>query len=162
MDKHQDLEITCRLQAVPYSELEEQDLDLVKQALEARKTSHSPYSKFSVGAALRMQDGTVVIGSNQENAAYPSGLCAERVALFAAGAQMPKERMDTIAVCVMDGATDLPFPCGGCLQVMSEYEYQQKEALKVLLIVQSKDLVYRANSVKDLLPFSFNESHLPD
>lgn len=162
MEKHQDLEFTCRLRAIPYSELEEQDLDLVKQALEARKTSHSPYSKFSVGAALRMENGAIILGSNQENAAYPSGLCAERVALFAAGVQLPKEPMDTLAVCVMDGATNLPFPCGGCLQVMSEYEYQQNKPLKVLLIVQSKDLIYKANSVKDLLPFSFNESHLPD
>ena len=161
MKKYQDLEITCRLQAQSYSELEQEDLDLVKRALEARETSHSPYSKFSVGAALRLKNGAVIIGSNQENAAYPSGLCAERVALFSAGVQMPNEPMETLAVCVKDGATDWPFPCGGCLQVMSEYEFKQDAPLTVLLIVQAKELVYRASSIKDLLPFSFNESHLP-
>ncbi len=158
----EDLTFNCNLKAVPFAELSESEMQLVNAALDARKSSHSPYSNFQVGAALRLENQQIVSGSNQENAAYPSGLCAERVALFAAGAQHPNVDIESLAVCVKQGAPNLPFPCGGCLQVMSEYEHKQDKAMTLYLIHPTKDLVYRAQSTRDLLPFGFNESHLPD
>ena len=98
-------------------EMEPQDRELVAAALRARTGSYSPYSKFRVGAALRLVDGTVVLGANQENVAYPSGLCAERTAMFAAGANHPGVAFDTLAIVGANGddVCELPAaPCGGC------------------------------------------------
>lgn len=162
MEEPKNIVFQCELKARPFSALSTKELNLVHKALGARNRSHAPYSKFQVGAALLLSNGHIVLGANQENAAYPSGLCAERVALFTAGVQYPKEKVEAIAVCVMEGAKQLPLPCGGCLQVMSEYEYQQKSAIKVYLIEEDKELVYLTESTRDLLPFSFNESHLPN
>lgn len=162
MEEEKNLEFHSELKAVPFEGLNSQEMNLIHKAIGARDRSHSPYSNFKVGAAILMANGQVVLGANQENAAYPSGLCAERVAMFSAGVEFPKERMEALAVCVDERATNLPFPCGGCLQVMSEYEFMQKESLKLYLIHPTKELVYTTQSTRDLLPFSFNESHLPD
>lgn len=138
-------------------ELCESDRQLMQRAVEAADGAYAPYSKFHVGAALLLADGTVVCGNNQENAAYPSGLCAERTALFAASAQRPDMR-DYKALAIAgrnaEGALCEASPCGACRQVMLEYEQLQGHALRVLCLLDG-GRVRVFEGVKDLLPFSF-------
>lgn len=140
-----------------WSELSELDQDMIVKAFEACENAYAPYSQFKVGASVLLKNGQVVLGSNQENIAYPSGLCAERVALFAVGANYPKESIATIYI-VAKGEL-LPFekilaPCGGCRQVMVQSEIRQNEPYRVVLVSQNrKTLIF--NAAKDLLPFSF-------
>ncbi len=133
------------------------DRELLEQAVAATATAYSPYSHFSVGAALRLTDGTVVCGSNQENAAYPSGLCAERTAIFAASAQHPDVR-DYAALAVAGRAADGTLceasPCGACRQVLAEYEGRQGHPMRVICLLQGGRVRVFA-SVADLLPFGF-------
>ncbi len=137
--------------------LNDSDQELVKKAYEISQNAYAPYSEFYVGASVQMSNGEVLTGSNQENIAYPSGLCAERVVLFYAGSQFPKTKIDTI--CVVAKGELLPFdkilsPCGACRQVMLETEIRQTDAMRVILVSQNeKTLVF--NNVKDLLPFAF-------
>ncbi|MBR5384968.1 MAG: cytidine deaminase [Bacteroidales bacterium] len=138
-------------------EMQPADRKLVEAAIEARQSSYSPYSHFSVGAAVRLEDGTIVKGANQENAAYPSGLCAERTAMFAAGAAYPHLAMDALAL--VGGAwgetPDAPAtPCGGCRQVMAEYQTKSGRPMKVFLVGKSRILAF--DKVDDLLPFIFD------
>ena len=138
-------------------EMEPQDRELVAAALRARTGSYSPYSKFRVGAALRLVDGTIVLGANQENVAYPSGLCAERTAMFAAGANHPGVAFDTLAIVGANGddVCELPAaPCGGCRQVMAEYQRLYGRPLKVILI--GTHAIYKFAKVDDLLPLIFD------
>ncbi|MFD2248097.1 cytidine deaminase [Pontibacter ruber] len=143
-------------------ELTEQELKAMELAQQAANDAYAPYSNFLVGAALVLEDGTMFKGSNQENAAYPSGLCAERTALFALSAHHPNKKIKLLAVTARrrSDTTFLPaMPCGACRQVMAEYEYKQKEPLPVLL--QGPDgKFYRCNSVADLLPFQFTPDNL--
>lgn len=140
-----------------WTELSDLDQKMIEKAFEACENAYAPYSKFKVGASVLLKNGQVVIGSNQENIAYPSGLCAERVALFHVGANFPNELIDTIFI-VAKGDL-LPFekilaPCGGCRQVMVESEIRQNEPYRVVLVSQNrKTLIF--NAAKDLLPFSF-------
>ena len=139
------------------SELSEQEQQLVANAKSALKTAYAPYSGFLVGASVLLENGEIINGSNQENVAYPSGLCAERVALFYAGAKHPDVKVKTIAVSVLSKnfeVTDVISPCGACRQVMAEYEGKQEEAIKVILHSPT-DEVLIANTVEDLLPFMF-------
>ena len=134
-------------------EMEPLDQELVAAALEARAGSYSPYSKFRVGAALRLVDGPIVKGANQENIAYPSGLCAERTAMFAAGANYPGVAFDTLAVAGGNGAEvcEMPAaPCGACRQVMAEYQKLFGRPLKVILI--GTHAIYKFSKVDDILP----------
>jgi cytidine deaminase len=133
---------------------------LVKKALLARQNSYAPYSNFPVGAAVLLQNETYVIGNNQENAAYPSGLCAERTALFACRANYPKQKVLALAICVRQSATHVPFPCGGCLQVIAEVEQNQDTPITIFLIHNNQSTVWEAQSVKQLLPFAFGPKHL--
>ena len=138
-------------------ELEPQDQELAKAAHDALKGSYSPYSKFRVGAALRLVDGTVIKGANQENVAFPAGLCAERTAMFAASANYPGVAFDTLAIVAADkdGVVESPAsPCGGCRQVMAEYQTRFGRPLKVILIGKYK--VRKFSKVDDLLPFIFD------
>lgn len=143
-----------------YSSLEElqpQDAELVREAIEAQKSSYAPYSKFNVGAALRLEDGTIVRGSNQENAASPSGLCAERTAMFAAHANYPDKAMDCLAI--TGGYNFTPdecpcTPCGSCRQVMAEYQTLGKRPMSVILYGRKK--IWKFSKVDDLLPFIFD------
>ena len=140
-----------------YDELSTEERRLTEAAKEATKRSYSPYSHFSVGAAVLLEDGTIVTGTNQENAAYPSGLCAERTALFYANSQYPDLTVKALAIAA--GATsseEVISPCGACRQVMAETENRFQCFLKVLLC--GADKVYVAESASDLLPLSF---HLP-
>ena len=139
------------------AEMEPQDRALVEAALEARSGSYAPYSKFHVGAALRLADGTIVKGANQENVAYPSGLCAERTAMFAASANYPGVAFDTLAIvgANKDEVCELPAaPCGSCRQVMAEYQRLSGQPLKVILI--GTHAIYKYAKVDDLLPLIFD------
>lgn len=155
------LSFHCELIAHPFAEMEAWELDLVQRCLKARERSRAPYSQFQVGAALLLENNEIVLGANQENAAYPSGLCAERTALFTAGVNYPGVAIKALAVSIPDHAPQIPFPCGGCLQVMSEYEFDQTQPMKVYLVHAESEIAYIAEGTKHLLPFSFNESHLP-
>lgn len=135
----------------------EEDRALLEAAVSAADGAYAPYSQFHVGAALRLADGSVVCGSNQENAAYPSGLCAERTALFAASAQRPQMRdYEALAIVGIDkeGVRCEASPCGACRQVMAEYEGRQGHPLRVVCYV-SEHCVRVFDSVADLLPFGF-------
>lgn len=137
-------------------ELSEDDKQLVERAIEATASSYSPYSHFAVGAALRLSDGTIVIGSNQENAAFPSGLCAERTAIFAAGATHPNKAVTALAIAARNeaGLTAEPVsPCGACRQVILEVEQRYNCVVRILLY--GTNGVYIINSIRDLLPLCF-------
>ncbi|HET6991904.1 MAG TPA: cytidine deaminase [Bacteroidia bacterium] len=138
------------------SELSGADLELLQTARTVAKNAYAPYSKFHVGAALKLENGIVMIGNNQENAAYPSGLCAERVAIFSAGANYPDFAVEAMAVCcVTENANGKPFsPCGACRQVLGEYENRAKKPMRIIL-GGMKGPVYIISSVKDLLPLAF-------
>lgn len=142
-----------------WGELAQEDQELVKSSIEIADTAYAPYSQFKVGATLRLKSGKIVKGSNQENIAYPSGLCAERVALFYAGANYPGDEIDTI--CVIAKGNLVPIeqllsPCGGCRQVMLETQNRQERDMRVILVSQNGiTLVF--NRVEDLLPLSFGK-----
>jgi len=152
-----DKKIELNFISAHFSELDDEDKALVISAKNAFKTAYAPYSGFLVGSSILLENGDMVNGSNQENVAYPSGLCAERVAMFYVGAQYPNIRIKTIAVTVFSKhfeVTDVVSPCGACRQVMAEYEDKQKQSIKVILHSPS-DQVLIANNVADLLPFMF-------
>lgn len=132
----------------------------MQKAREALVSSYSPYSGFPVGAAILLENGDVITGSNQENAAYPSGLCAERVAFFYAGAKYPGQSIKAVAVAVSNQAKEYAFPCGACLQVISEYQHRQNSPVKILIVHPSLNEVLMAKGVQHLLPFGFNKDHL--
>lgn len=140
-----------------YTELPEEDRLLVEKAIEAVNGSYSPYSGFKVGAALRLTGGEILKGANQENAAYPSGLCAERSVMFYANANYPSLPVEAIAIVA---STDrgleegITYPCGACRQVMIEFEKRGGRDIKVILAGEKKVEVFK--SVRDLLPFAFD------
>lgn len=133
---------------------------LLETAREAAQSSYSPYSNFPVGTALLLEDGTMVQGSNQENAAYPSGLCAERTALFYKGARYPSVAIKAIAIYVSKAGEAFPFPCGGCLQAMVEFESRQSFPFDIILIHPDADKVLIGKGVENFIPFSFRKEHL--
>ena len=137
-------------------ELPPEDAILLARAEEMTGASYAPYSGFHVGAAVRMSGGGVFGGSNQENAAYPSGLCAERVALYYAAAHCPGEEVEAVAVAAECGgkpAEGIPSPCGACRQALMQYEVRSGRPVKVILGAPGRILVFR--SVADLLPLHF-------
>jgi cytidine deaminase len=143
-------------------ELPGQDRELCLEAEKALQSSYSPYSEFQVGAAIRLQSGKIVYGSNQENVAFPSGLCAERVALFAAGAQNVDDPMIAIAITARSEkfSIDNPVtPCGACLQVLSDFEQRQANPIRVLLYCLGKN-VLACTGAANFLPFQFIEERL--
>tara|TARA_B100002049_G_C16055266_1_gene365463 strand:- start:448 stop:930 length:483 start_codon:yes stop_codon:yes gene_type:complete len=143
-------------------ELPETIQDLMKEAVLARDNAYAPYSQFKVGAALVLDNQEVVTGSNQENASYPSGLCAERTAIYYAGARYPEAQIQNIAISAksMKHKVDAPVPpCGACRQALVEYEVKQKAEIAVYFMGESGK-VMKANSIKDLLPLIFDNSAL--
>lgn len=139
------------------AELSPQEQELVEKAHDAASHAYAPYSKFHVGAALLLENGIVVTGNNQENMAYPSGLCAERVAIFAASAQYPGVPVKSIAIVCRSGEfeVDRPLsPCGACRQVMAEYEMMHGKSIRVILTGE-KGKVQAIDSIKQLLPLMF-------
>ena len=136
--------------------------NLMQQAIETRKKAYAPYSKFRVGAAILLNNGQIIEGSNQENAAYPSGLCAERVAIFYAGAKYPDAKIVKMAISATSdnfvSKTPIP-PCGSCRQSISEYEQKQQASIEIYFMGEEGE-VYKSNSIGDLLPFSFTGAFL--
>ncbi len=142
-------------------ELSPEEQELVGKAKKATANSYAPYSRFNVGAACLLADGTVVIGANQENAAFPSGLCAERSAIFAAQSNYPAQAILTLAIAARNenGFLKSPIPpCGACRQVILEMEDRYKRPVRILLYGENG--IYCFGSVKDLLPFSFVDSNM--
>lgn len=135
---------------------------LMQKAVEARKKAYAPYSNFRVGAALLLDNGEVVQGSNQENAAYPSGLCAERVAVFHAGAVYPEARILQMAISAASDnkLVDAPIPpCGACRQSISEYEFKQDTPIEIYFMGETGK-VLKSDSLKNLLPLVFDKNFL--
>ena len=154
--------IEIKLQEWQYEELCESDRTLVDLAKEATFSSYAPYSKFSEGAALRLENGDVVKGCNNENAAYPVTLCAERTAIFSAQAQYPNVPIVELAVAARNVKGEFVVkpvsPCGSCRQVIAEQEYRYKRNIRVMMVGEEGILV--AESVKDLLPLGFEEGDM--
>lgn len=136
--------------------------ELMDQAIEIRKKAYAPYSKFRVGAAILLDNGKVVLGSNQENAAYPSGLCAERVAIFQAGAIYPDAKILKLAISATadekEVADPIP-PCGACRQSIAEYEFRQDVPIEIYFM-GAIGKVYKSDSLKNLLPLTFDKNFL--
>lgn len=144
------------------SELGTEDQALMFQAVAARQHAYAPYSNFRVGSAVVLENGEVVIGNNQENASYPSGLCAERVAIFQAGAKFPNVKLKTMAITATSDnyeVTSPAAPCGNCRQAMYEYEFKQKQPIRLLLMGETGSVI-ECYSVNDILPLGFNSSFL--
>ncbi len=136
--------------------------DLMTQAIEVRKNAYAPYSKFRVGVALVLDNGKIVLGSNQENAAYPSGLCAERVAIFYAGAVYPEAKILKMAITAASDTnqTTAPIPpCGSCRQSIAEYEIKQETPIEIYFMGEI-GAIYKSESLKNLLPFMFDKKFL--
>lgn len=149
-------EICCRVEELSWNELSEGERALVESAKEATSGTYSPYSKFAVGAALRLSNGEVVKGSNQENVSYPCGLCAERTALFYANATFPNDSVDMLAIAAQNASGFLPSPitpCGACRQALLETEKRFGKPISILLY--GTERIYRVDSVASLLPLQF-------
>ena len=158
-------EITITSEFTDYDSVSELPSDvqlLMEQAIEIRKKAYAPYSKFRVGTAILLDNGKIVLGSNQENAAYPSGLCAERVAIFSAGTLYPEAKIVTIAISATSDTnptlTPIP-PCGACRQSISEYEIKQEVPIEIYFMGESGS-VYKSDSLKNLLPLMFDKKLL--
>lgn len=144
------------------SELPKDIQKIINKAQQARENAYAPYSHFMVGAAVLMENGEIVTGNNQENAAFPSGLCAERVAVFHASAMHPKKSITSIAISARSTKRTIKTPiapCGACRQALAEYEVKQKSPLSIYFMGETGKVV-KANSVKDLLPLIFDSSYL--
>ena len=143
-------------------ELSIKDQELVKRAKKVSKTAYAPYSQFYVGSAIRLSSDEIIEGSNQENMAYPSGMCAERVAIYYANSYHSDALIDTIAVTAFakDFKVNHPVsPCGACRQSMAEYELKQNQPIRLIMTGESGE-IYIAESIETVLPFMFNEIEL--
>ena len=150
-------EIRTHVNVLGMEELSAQERELVEAAKKATESSYSPYSHFQVGAALRLYSGEIIVGSNQENAAYPVGSCAERTALFWCGANRPGEVIATIAIAAQTGGnfTNDPIaPCGMCRQALLEVEHKQGTHIRVLLY--GEEGTHCIESIEALMPLTFN------
>ncbi len=135
--------------------------ELIDRALEATENANAKYSKFRVGAAIRLSDGRIITGANQENASFPLSLCAERTAIFTAQANFPQLPITAIAICARNdnGFLSVPVPpCGSCRQVMVEMEDRYKNKMEVLLYGTEK--ILRIHSAQDLMPLCFVEANM--
>jgi len=148
-----------------YDSLDETSVEvqeLMQKAIKVRDNAYAPYSKFNVGAALLLENGEVITGSNQENASYPSGLCAERTAIYYAGAQYPNVRILEMAITATskNAPTTKPIPpCGACRQAISEYEVKQDKPIVIYFMGESGKVI-KSDSLANLLPLVFDKSVL--
>lgn len=136
--------------------------NLMQAAAEARNKAYAPYSKFSVGAAIRLENGEIITGSNQENASYPSGLCAERTAIYYAGAKFPESNILQMAIIAgsQKRKTTKPVPpCGACRQAIAEYETKQSRPIELYFMGESGEVI-KSNSLANLLPLIFDKNNL--
>lgn len=156
--RHRELKLSY--QSIPTAELAQDDRELIEAALQAATGAYAPYSHFCVGAALRLESGTIVTGSNQENAAYPSGTCAERTALFYAGAQYPDDAPTALAIVAINDEGRVPHisPCGSCRQVILETATRYQRPYKVLLSGRDETIIL--DDCRALLPWGFDGSEL--
>ena len=155
------IEIAAKIRICSHIELTNEQKSVVEAAKKATSGSYSPYSHFKVGAALLLDNGQIITGSNQENAAYPSGLCAERTALFYAGANYPDVPVRKLAIISRQGddfGTQICSPCGACRQVICETEARSGAPIEILLC--SADQVYIFDGIEGLLPFGFGPKSL--
>jgi cytidine deaminase len=155
------LELTCSFeQFTSRAEVKSEWQSLIDACLEAMRNAYAPYSNFRVGAAVLLENGVIVSGNNQENAAYPSGLCAERVAFFAAGANYPGVRIVAAAVTASSAnyLQGVPVtPCGGCRQSMLEYELKQGSIIPLIMLSPSGEIIL-SGSIQQLLPLHFEST----
>lgn len=155
------LKLETEIDVCSFDELTSDEQTVVERARQATANAYTPYSGFHVGAAVLLSNGTVVVGANQENAAFPSGLCAERTAIFAAQANFPDQSVRMLAIASADsnGLRPKPVtPCGACRQVILEVEYRYQQPIEILL--SGTECIYRLKSVKDLLPMSFVDTDM--
>lgn len=153
--------ITAKIRICQADELSKDEQRLIELAKDATNNSYSPYSHFRVGAALRLDDGTEIIGANQENAAYPVTLCAERTAIYAAQAQYPEHSVVQLAIAARNenGFTSTPVsPCGSCRQVILEIENRYKQPIRIYLY--GTEGIYIIESIKDILPLNFDSESM--
>lgn len=153
------MEVVTSIGVYNYDDLESVDRILIEEARKATIRAYAPYSKFNVGAAILLDNGEIITGSNQENVAYPSGICAERTACFYAHAQFPNAKFKAIAIAARDTSGEevaKPIsPCGSCRQALLEYEMLAKNDIKVILAGSNN--IYILKSIKSLLPLAFSE-----
>lgn len=156
------IEIKTEIKKYSFEELSEKDKELITKAKLVALRSYAPYSKFHVGAAIRLDNGEIIEGGNQENCAYPSGLCAERVATFYAHSKYPECAISELCIVACNEKkifTENPItPCGSCRQVLIEYEKLAKKDIRILLC--GTDGIFEINGAKKLLPLVFDESFL--
>lgn len=144
------------------TELDKGEQSLMQKAVEARNNAYAPYSNFSVGAALLLDNDAIILGNNQENAAYPSGLCAERVAIYSAGANYPSAKILKIAITASSAIKPVNqpvAPCGACRQSIAEYEVKQESPIEIIFMGETGKII-KTQSLKNLLPLSFDKSFL--
>lgn len=144
------------------SQLPPDDFKLMQKAIEAREKAYAPYSKFNVGCAILLKNGEIVLGNNQESAAYPSGMCAERVAIWKAASEYPKITVEKLAITAASKLSKVNKPvgpCGACRQTLSEYEINQKHPIEILFMGEVGQII-KTESLLSLLPFSFDSSYL--
>ena len=155
----EDLVLKSAVKVAQMDELTEEERNLVALAIEGTNRSYAPYSHFHVGAAILLKDGTTIVGCNQENAAFPSGICAERSAIFAAGAQYPDQAVMMLAIAARNEKGQLQeepvSPCGPCRQVIIETETRFKQPVRILLYGTKH--VYIVDGIRQLMPLSFTE-----
>lgn len=148
--------ISIEYKSLQLEELDQTDRDLILKAEEIRDKAYAVYSDFYVGAALLLNSGDIVLGNNQENIAFPSSLCAERVAIFYCKANYPESKIKKIAITaksIKEAYNEVVTPCGSCRQVISEYERNQKSPIEIILKGENEVLIFK--SINDLLPLSF-------
>lgn len=148
--------ISIEYQSLQLEELSQEDRTLINKAEEIRDKAYAVYSDFYVGAALLLNCGDIVLGNNQENIAFPSSLCAERVAIFYCKANYPNSKINKIAITaksIKEAYNEVVTPCGSCRQVISEYERNQKSPIEIILKGEKEVLIFK--SINDLLPMSF-------
>lgn len=156
-----EINLTTKIAVYLLEECSEVEKKLIDAAKSATKKAYAPYSRFRVGAAVLLENGEIISGNNQENAAYPSGLCAERTALFFANATYPDQKVEAIAIAAWHNGQfthDAITPCGACRQVLLEAENRFHSPMKVLMY--SEEVIYRVSAIKDLLPLSFGDEML--
>lgn len=161
--KMKEITITSKFTAYnTIEELPETVQNLFEKATQIQKNAHAPYSNFRVGVALLLDNNEIILGSNQENAAYPSGLCAERVALFQAASNFPEAKILKIVITAAPEATGISSPippCGACRQSIAEYETKQDSPIEIYFRGEM-DAIYKSESLKNLLPLLFNKKLL--
>lgn len=155
--------------AIKFEVLSTKDLDTVEKqlfdkAMQIREQAYAPYSNFLVGCSVLLENGEIYQGSNQENAAYPSGLCAERSVLYWLGANLPQQKIKKIFIVggakIKTDKSRVITPCGACRQSIMEYETKQNESIEIYFSSLDGETIYKVDSIKDLLPFSFDATFL--